>query len=122
MINTSNHVARLLCNLLLHVVNKSRRCPGVSCCKIAAALFETGRSETILRPVSACSNLDLIRDNPFQVEVERCGTLKAQPSRSREVETIEVHHFVPGRYKVMDKLLLRVRTSVDFGKRTKLGV
>ena len=34
--------------------------------------------------------------------------------RSGEVETVEVHYFVPGRYEVMDKLLLRIRTSVNF--------
>jgi hypothetical protein len=39
-----------------------------------------------------------------------------------KVETIKVHHLVPGRYEVMDELLLRVRTSVDFGKRSKLGL
>ena len=40
----------------------------------------------------------------------------------RKVETIKVHHLVPSRYKVMDKLLLRVRTSVDFGEGPKLGI
>jgi hypothetical protein len=115
-------MALLLCNLLLDVVDKSRRCLGSVVAKLPLHFLQTGRSGKVRRPVSVCSNLDLVRDNPFQVEVERYGTLEAELSRSRQVETIEVHHLVPGRYKVMDKLLLRVRTSVDFGKRPKLGV
>ena len=43
-------------------------------------------------------------------------------TRSREVEAIEVHHLVPGRYKVMHKLLLRVRACIDFSQGTELGV
>ena len=42
--------------------------------------------------------------------------------RSRKVEAIKVHHLVPGRYEVMDKLLLRIRTSVDFSEGAELGV
>ena len=40
----------------------------------------------------------------------------------RQVETIEVHHLIPGRDKVMNKLSLRVGTSINFGKRPKLGI
>ena len=42
--------------------------------------------------------------------------------RSGEVEAIKVHHLVPGRDEVVDELLLRVRTSVDFGQGAELGV
>ena len=42
--------------------------------------------------------------------------------KSGEVEAIQVHHLVPGRDKVMDKLLLRVRTSIDFSQGAELGV
>ena len=42
--------------------------------------------------------------------------------RSGEVEAIKVHHLVPGRYEVLDKLLLRVRASVDFRQGPELGV
>ncbi len=42
--------------------------------------------------------------------------------RSRKVEAIKVHHLVPGRYEVMDKLLLRIQTSVDFSEGAELGV
>src|SRR6201999_1188462 len=42
--------------------------------------------------------------------------------RSRKIETIKVHHLGPGRYKVMDKFLLCVRTSVDFGQGPELGI
>lgn len=49
-------------------------------------------------------------------------TFKAYPLRSRKVEAIKVHDLVPGRYKVMDKHLLRVRTSIDFSQGPELGV
>lgn len=42
--------------------------------------------------------------------------------RNGEVEAIKVHHFVPGSYKVMDKLLFSVRTCVDFRQSPELGV
>src|SRR5262245_42149379 len=42
--------------------------------------------------------------------------------RSGEVEAIKVHHFVPGRDEVVDKLLPRVGTSVDFSQGAELGV
>ena len=41
---------------------------------------------------------------------------------SGEVKAIQVLHFVPGRDKVMDELLLRVRTSVHLGQGPELGV
>ena len=42
--------------------------------------------------------------------------------RSGEVEAIKVHHFVPGRDEVVDKLLPRVGTSVEFRQGAELGV
>ena len=42
--------------------------------------------------------------------------------RSGEVETVKVHHLGPCRHKVLDKLLLRVRASVDLGQGPELGV
>src|SRR3954468_18022252 len=39
-----------------------------------------------------------------------------------EIETIEVHDFVPRRYKVADELFLRVGARVDLRNRTELGV
>jgi hypothetical protein len=39
-----------------------------------------------------------------------------------KVEAIKVHHLVPGRHEVIDKLLLRVRTSIDFSQGPELGV
>ncbi len=42
--------------------------------------------------------------------------------RSGEVEAIKVHHLVPGRDEVVDELLLRVGTSVDFSQGAELGV
>jgi len=42
--------------------------------------------------------------------------------RSGEVETVKVHDFVPGRHEVLDKLLLRIRASVDLGQSPELGV
>ncbi len=44
------------------------------------------------------------------------------PPESRAVEAIQVHHLVPGRHKVMDKLLSRVRRRIDFGHGAQLGV
>ena len=41
---------------------------------------------------------------------------------SGEVKAIQVHHLVPGRDKVMDKLLLRVRTSIHLGQGPELRV
>ena len=42
--------------------------------------------------------------------------------RLREVEAIKVHHLVPGRDKVVNKFLLRVRASVHFRQGAELGV
>jgi hypothetical protein len=39
-----------------------------------------------------------------------------------EIETIKVHHFGPGCHEVVDKLLLGIRTSIDFGQCPELGV
>jgi len=36
--------------------------------------------------------------------------------RSGEVETVKVHHLGPDRHEVLDKLLLRVRASVDLAR------
>ena len=49
-------------------------------------------------------------------------SLDPEPIGSPKVEAIQVHHLIPGRYKVMDKLLLGVRTSVDFRQGPELGV
>jgi hypothetical protein len=40
----------------------------------------------------------------------------------REVETIKVHHLVPGGDEVANKFLLRVRASVNFRQSTENGV
>ena len=39
-----------------------------------------------------------------------------------KVEAIEIHHLVPGRHEVIDKLLLRVVTGIDFRDGSKLRV
>ena len=44
------------------------------------------------------------------------------PSRRGLLEAIKVHHFDPGRDKVLDKFRLRVRTSIDFRQSPELGV
>jgi len=41
---------------------------------------------------------------------------------SRDIEAIKVHDLIPGRYKVMDKLRLPVRTGIDFRQSPDLGV
>src|SRR5678816_2823688 len=43
-------------------------------------------------------------------------------SGSNQIETIEIHHLVPGRNKVADKLLLRIVTPVYLGISAELGV
>ena len=43
-------------------------------------------------------------------------------ARSAEVETVEVHDFVPGCYEVVQELLLGVRAGVDFRQGAELGV
>ena len=42
--------------------------------------------------------------------------------RSGKVESVEVHDFVPHRYKVVKEFLLGVVTSVDFRQGPELGV
>ena len=42
--------------------------------------------------------------------------------QSRQVEAVQVHHLVPCRHKVLDKLLLRVRRGIDLGQGAQLGV
>src|SRR5258708_19299256 len=39
-----------------------------------------------------------------------------------DVKTVKVHHLVPRRQKVLDKLRLRVRAPVDLGQGPELGV
>ena len=56
------------------------------------------------------------------VEVNPHQTLEADPPESPKIEAIKVHHLVPGRHKVLDKLRLRVRASVDLGQGAQLGV
>src|SRR5204863_5090263 len=41
---------------------------------------------------------------------------------SRQVIAVKVHHFVPGRDKVVDKLLLRIRTCIDLSQSPQLRV
>ena len=48
--------------------------------------------------------------------------LKTFMLRSGEVEAIQVHDLGPGRHEVLDKLLLRVRASIDLGQGPELGV
>ena len=40
----------------------------------------------------------------------------------RQVETVEVHNFVPCRYEVVQEFLLGVLTCVNFRKSAELGV
>jgi hypothetical protein len=42
--------------------------------------------------------------------------------RSLEVEAIEVHHLGPGRYEVVDELVLGIGTCVDFAQGPQLRV
>ena len=42
--------------------------------------------------------------------------------RIRDVESVEIHYLVPGRDKVVNKLLLRIGTGVNFGQRAELRV
>ena len=39
-----------------------------------------------------------------------------------EVKAIKIHHLVPGRYEVIDELLLRVITGIDFRDGSKLRI
>jgi hypothetical protein len=48
--------------------------------------------------------------------------LDAVRLRHGKVEAIEAHHLIPGRYEVMDKLLLAVGTAVDLGEGAELGI
>ena len=57
-----------------------------------------------------------------QVKTDQHKTFEGNSLRSRQVEAIKVHHLVPGSYKVMDELLLRARTSIDFSQGAELGV
>jgi len=42
--------------------------------------------------------------------------------RSCKIETVKVHDFVPHRDKIVEELLLRVLTSVNFRQGPELGV
>jgi hypothetical protein len=55
---------------------------------------------------------------------ERCSQhiWKTFMLRSGDVETVKVHDFVPRRDKVLEELLLRVLTPVDFRQGPQLGV
>jgi len=54
--------------------------------------------------------------------VAKIARLRVQLRRMSNVEAIKVHHLVPSRYKVVDELFLRIRTSVDFGQCAELRV
>jgi len=58
----------------------------------------------------------------MQVEAAQYRTYKCFPLRSRNVETIQVHHLVPCRHKVTHKRLLRIAACIDFSERAELGV
>jgi len=49
-------------------------------------------------------------------------TLVNITTRSGEVEAVKVHYFVPSRYEVVQELLLRVLTGVNFRYGPQLGV
>jgi hypothetical protein len=53
---------------------------------------------------------------------EDLQALKTFMLQSGDVEAIKVHHLGPGRHEVLDKLILRVRTSVDLSQSPELGV
>ena len=69
-------------------------------------------------PVAYCREQGVEIANPFPMH----KTFKANPLRSLKVEAIKVHHLGPDRDKVLDKLRLRVRTSIDFRQGPELGV
>jgi hypothetical protein len=61
---------------------------------------------------------DVLKGHPRNERPLPGGT----PKRLSEVEPIEIHHLVPGRDKVVNKLLLRIGTGVDFGQCAELRV
>ena len=52
---------------------------------------------------------------------ELCSAVSSLP-RLCEIKAIQVHDFGPGCHKVMDELLLPIRTAVNFSQGPKLGV
>ena len=78
-------------------------------CSIATLRGGTSKRKRQVHSASTWSGITGCR-----VEAEQPKTFQAYPLRSRKVEAIQVHHLVPGRHEVIDKLLLRVRASVDF--------
>lgn len=65
------------------------------------------------------------RSSPPLLTLEAGGQAMARSNldhKSRNVEAIKVHNLIPSRDKVVDKLLLSVRTSVDFSQGAELRV
>jgi len=60
--------------------------------------------------------------NGARTSIPRCMEPPVLLDRLRDVESIEIHHLVPGRDKVVNKLLLRIGTGVNFGQRAELRV
>ena len=59
------------------------------------------------------------RDQPFYFDTGK--TTKAYRQRPlSEIESIEIHHLVPGRDEITNELLLRIRASINLGQRTQL--
>src|SRR5215813_1361071 len=49
-------------------------------------------------------------------------SLAGSSFRRDQIETIEIHHFVPHRYEVFHKLLLRIGLCINFRKSSELGM
>ena len=62
----------------------------------------------------------LNRDNPMQMEAAPHRIFNIYPLRSRKVEAIQVHHFVPCRHKVTHERCMRIAAGIDFGERPQL--
>jgi trans-2,3-dihydro-3-hydroxyanthranilate isomerase len=60
--------------------------------------------------------------NGARPSIPRCMEPPVLLDRLRDVESIEIHHLVPGRDKVVNKLLLRIGTGVDFSHCAELRV
>ncbi len=92
--------------------------------RCAGTAFRTIRNPCLCSPPGIGAGPILIAGygGTARMSIPRCMELPVLFDRLRDVESIEIHHLVPARNKVVNKLLLRIGTGVDFSQCAELRV
>ena len=90
----------------------------------AGTAFRTIRNPCLCSPrgIWRGSDLNAGYGGTARTSIPRCMELSVLFDRLRDVESIEIHHLVPSDDKVVNELLLRIGTGVDFSQCAELRV